>query len=171
MKIVIIGFATSYKSTIARHLSQKLNIPLFDVDKLAESQAGLTISQMFAQKGESYFRDIESQVLCQLSTQDNCVVSCGGGSVMSPQFSQLAQNATVVWLKVDGKNAHGRLNGHTRPLFDKLTVDQLTQKIAERTPYYAKFATLEVNTNGKGSKQVFAEVCKSLNLNWPILLS
>ena len=165
MKIVIIGFATSYKSTIARHLSQKLNMPLMDVDKLVESQSGITISQMFAEKGETYFRDLESQVLCDLATKDDCIISCGGGSVMSPHFAPLTQNATVVWLKVDGKSAHSRLNGHTRPLFDKLSVDELTQKIAERTPYYAKYATIKIDTKGKGSKQVFADVCKSLNLN------
>ena len=164
MKIVIIGFATSYKSTVAKHLSQKLNLPLFDVDKLAENQAGMPISQIFATQGEQAFRDVENQVLNNLATKPVGVVSCGGGSVMSQAFDALAQNATVVWLKVDGPTAHARLNGHTRPLFDKLTVDQLTVKIAERTPYYAKYATVTLDTSSKTSNQVVAELCKLLHV-------
>ena len=165
MKLVIIGFATSYKSSVARHLSQKLNIPLFDVDKLVESQSGMSIAQIFAQHGESHFRYLESQVIEELATKTNCVVSCGGGSVLSEAFEQLATNATIVWLKVDGKNVHRRLTGRTRPLFDNLSVAQLEQKIEQRNPYYAKFATVDVDTNGKSSKQVVAELCSKLNIN------
>ena len=164
MKLVIIGFATSYKSSVARQLSQKLNIPVFDIDKLVESQAGATISQIFATEGEGSFRALENQVIANLSTKTNCIISCGGGSVLSSEFPTLVQDATVLWLKVNGKTAHSRLNGHTRPLFDKLTVDQLTQKIDARNPYYANYATLEVDTNGKTSKQVVAEVRKLLGV-------
>lgn len=165
MKLVLIGFATSYKSTVAKHLSQKLNIPLFDIDKLVESQAGTTIAQIFAEQGESHFRKMESQVILDLSQKEDCVISCGGGSVMSQDFPQLCQNATVLWLKVDAKSAHRRLNGHTRPLFDGLSVEELYQKIAERTPLYAKYATLTLDTSNKGSKKVLAEVYKLLKLN------
>lgn len=165
MKLVIIGFATSYKSTVAKHLSHKLNIPLLDIDKLVESQAGATIAQIFAEQGESHFRALESHVILDLSQKDDCVISCGGGSVLSPDFPQLCQNATVLWLKVDAKSAHKRLNGHTRPLFDNLTEQQLAHKIAERTPLYAKYANLTLDTSAKGSKQVLAEVCKLLKLN------
>lgn len=164
MKLVIIGFATSYKSTVAKHLSQKLNIPLFDVDKLAESKSGMTVSQIFATQGEQAFRQIESEVLRDLALKSAGIVSCGGGSVLSHAFPQLAQNATVVWLQVDGKTAHARLNGHTRPLFDKLSVSELTAKIDERNPHYAKYATLTLDTSRKTSKQVIDQLCDLLHI-------
>lgn len=164
MKLIIIGFATSYKSTVAKHLSKKLNLPLFDVDKLIEEQAGMSISQIFAEHGESYFREMESAVICHLATKPTGIVSCGGGSVLSQDFPRLVQNATVLWLKVDAKTAHKRLNGVTRPLFDNLTVSELSTKIDQRNPLYAKYATIELDTSGKPSKQVVDEVCKLLHV-------
>lgn len=164
MKLIIIGFATSYKSTVAKHLSKKLNLPLFDVDKLIEEQAGMPISQIFAEHGEGYFREMESAVICHLATKPTGIVSCGGGSVLSQDFPSLVQNATVLWLKVDAKTAHKRLNGVTRPLFDNLTVSELSTKIDQRNPLYAKYATIELDTSGKPSKQVVDEVCKLLRI-------
>lgn len=164
MKLTIIGFATSYKSTVAKHLSKKLNLPLYDVDKLIEEQAGMSISQIFAEHGEGYFREMESGVICRLATKPTGIVSCGGGSVLSPEFPSLAQNTTVLWLKVDAKTAHKRLNGVTRPLFDSLTVGELSTKIDQRNPLYAKYATVELDTSGKPSKQVVEEVYKLLHL-------
>jgi shikimate kinase len=164
MKLIIIGFATSYKSTVAKHLSKKLNLPLFDVDKLIEEQVSMPISQIFAEYGEVFFRELESNIICDLATKPTGIVSCGGGSVLSHDFSNLTQNATVLWLKVDAKTAHKRLNGVTRPLFDNLTVSELSAKIAERNPLYAKYATMELDTSGKPSKQVVEEVCKLLHV-------
>ena len=164
MKFVIIGFATSYKSTVSKHLSQKLNLPLFDVDKLAESQAGMYVSQIFATQGEQAFRSLESKILRDLATQTEGVVSCGGGSVLSADFPLLTKDATVVWLKVNGKSAHKRLNGHTRPLFDKMSIGELTAKIDERNPHYEKYATISLDTSGKTSKLVVAELCALLKI-------
>ncbi len=164
MKLVIIGFATSYKSTVAKRLSHKLNLPLFDVDKLAERKADMTVAQIFATQGEDVFRNLESQVLRDLATKPVGVVSCGGGSVLSADFPLLCQNATVVWLKVDGKNAKRRLNGHTRPLFDNLTLSQLCEKIEQRNALYSKYATIQVDTNGKSSKQVLENLFELLEI-------
>lgn len=164
MKLVFIGFATAYKSTVAKQLSQKLNLPLFDVDETIQSQTGKTIMQIFAEHGEDYFRTLESNLLLQLSQRENCVVSCGGGSVLSPNFANLAQNATVIWLQVDAQNVVSRLDGRSRPLFDGLTEDQLATKIDLRTPSYQEYATVQVDTNNKTSQQVFEQLCKLLKI-------
>lgn len=164
MKLVLIGFATAYKSTVAKQLSQKLNLPLFDVDDTIQSQTGKTITQIFAEQGEDYFRMLESALLLQLSATQNCVISCGGGSVLSQEFSKLCQNATVIWLKVDAQNVASRLDGHSRPLFDGLTTQQLASKIDMRTPFYQKHATVQIDTSNKTSAQVFDELCQLLKI-------
>lgn len=164
MKLVLIGFATAYKSTVAKQLSQKLNLPLFDVDETIQLQTGKTITQIFAEHGEDYFRSLESNLLLQLSKRKNCVVSCGGGSVLSPNFANLVQNATVIWLQVDAQNVVSRLDGRSRPLFDGLTEGQLATKIDIRAPFYQKYATVQVDTNNKTSQQVFEQLCKLLKI-------
>ncbi len=164
MKFILIGFATAYKSTVAKQLSQKLNLPLYDVDNVIQSQEGMSITQIFASHGEGYFRQLESRTLLQLSTITDCVISCGGGSVTSCDFYKLCHNATVIWLQVDAQNVLSRLDGHSRPLFDGLTVEQLAVKIANRTPLYQKYATVQLDTNGKTSQQVFDGLCQLLKI-------
>lgn len=164
MKFVLIGFATAYKSTVAKQLSQKLNLPVCDVDETIQRQTGKTITQIFAEHGEDYFRTLESNLLLQLSQTENCVISCGGGSVLSPDFQKLAQNATVIWLQVDEQNVTSRLDGRSRPLFDGLTEQQLATKIDLRTPFYQKYATVLVDTNNKTSQQVFDALCQQLKI-------
>ena len=156
MKIILIGFATTYKSTVGKILAQKLNLPLFDVDSQIEHSQGKTIPHIFAEQGEEYFRKCESQMLSVCPS--TAVVSCGGGTPLSQNFSSFCQNSIVIWLTATAKTVISRLGSPARPLFDGLTIEQIAQKIEQRNAVYKQFASVVLSTDGKTSNQVADEI-------------
>lgn len=162
MKAVIIGFAACYKSSAGRLAAQKLNCDFADVDKLIENKAGASAGEILRTQGETAFRQLETQVLCELAQRDNVIVSCGGGSVLSPTFELLAENSTAVWLTASAKTIYNRLNGRTRPLFDNLSLNELEVKIKERGALYSKYAAVKISTDNRSSAQVAEEIVSLL---------
>ena len=77
--IFLIGFMGAGKSTIAKVLKEKLNVPLCEMDEMIAEQQKMAISDIFAQYGETYFRDLETQLVKDISEKDGVIVSCGGG--------------------------------------------------------------------------------------------
>lgn len=80
--IFLIGFMGAGKSTIAKVLKEKLNVPLCEMDEMIAEQQKMAISDIFAQYGETYFRDLETQLVKDISEKDGVIVSCGGGAVL-----------------------------------------------------------------------------------------
>lgn len=163
MKILLIGFASSGKSTVGRLLAEQLRLDFYDSDALVEQVAECSVSQIFSDHGEKYFRALENKILQRLIKQDNAVVALGGGSVLCADFNALAHGSTVVWLQVSVQSVAARLVGDTsRPLFDDLPVEMLHGLIAERTPLYRAAANLCVCTDGKTPSQVVQEIARRL---------
>ncbi|MBW5390632.1 shikimate kinase [Brachyspira hampsonii] len=81
--IFIIGLPGCGKSALSKMLAEKLNYNLYDMDSFIENKEGRTITDIFANNGEDYFRNIESEVLHELSFLSNAVISTGGGIVLS----------------------------------------------------------------------------------------
>ena len=153
-KIVLIGFAATYKSSVGKLLSEKLNLPHVDTDDVLQTNARQTIQQIFDTHGEQAFRRAENDLIGQLCTQDNVVISCGGGSVLASNFTELAQNAVVVWLTATAQTIKSRLGTPARPLFDGLTESQLQQYVDSRTLHYQQYANVCLPTDGLSSTQV-----------------
>lgn len=162
-KIVLIGFACSYKSTVGKILSEKLGFRHFDTDAEIERIEKKSVSEIFSDDGESYFRAIEQSVLADLCDAQNAVISCGGGAVLAPEFAALAQRATVVWLTATAQTVSERLDGVTRPLFDGLPFEQLQAMVDVRSAVYRNYADMEVPTDNITSSQVANEVLAELN--------
>lgn len=102
MKIFLIGMPGSGKTTVGKLLAQKMEMPFIDLDVEIEKREGLKIKEIFADKGESYFREVESKVLKEVATRNtNFVVATGGGA---PCFHHgidiINQNGTSVFLDV-----------------------------------------------------------------------
>src|SRR5665213_218339 len=100
MKIVLIGFMGSGKTTAAPLLAEKLGLEVVEMDDMIVQKAGgKSIVDIFQAGGETAFRDLEMAVAGDLRDRNNVVISCGGGVVMSQAtMDSLAQNATVVEL-------------------------------------------------------------------------
>ncbi len=94
--IYLIGFSYTGKSTVARQISVNLHIDFADIDELVESRAGKSIPEIFATEGESVFRELESEVLREVSQWPNMVVATGGGIVLDPENRAAMQRTGAV---------------------------------------------------------------------------
>lgn len=153
-KIILIGFAACYKSTVGKLLADKLNCECVDIDTEIEHANKLSIQQIFATHGETYFRKEESRLLRSLADKSNVVVSCGGGSVLSSDFALFAKDSVVVWLTATAQTVQSRLGAVARPLFDGLTAAQIDEYIQSRSLLYTKYAQAKIATDGKQSSEV-----------------
>lgn len=157
-KIVLIGFAACYKTSVGRLLAEKLNWQFVDTDAEIERQSQCGIQQIFEQYGEQTFRQMEDQALLSCVDLRNTVVACGGGSVLCANFTQLVKDSVVVALTANLQSVASRLGQTGRPLFDKLTEQQLHEFMKMRAPLYGKYACVTFSTDNFTSQQVAEQV-------------
>ena len=156
-KIILIGFACCGKSSVGKILANRLNYAFVDTDCEIAKRSNLSVEEIFGRYGENYFRRLESELLTTL-VEDCTVVSCGGGSVLSENFNAFSADGRVVWLTATAQTVHERLGDVPRPLFDKLSVDELTEYMLRRNPFYEKYAHVKFATDCKTPEQVAEEI-------------
>lgn len=155
--IYLTGFMTSGKSTVGPILANVLGWNFFDLDKEIENREKMSIVEIFETKGEKYFREVETEVLKELSRNTDIVISLGGGTITSDiNLKILNESGKIIYLKVSTDILYHRLkNKIDRPLFRDLTLGQSTEedfkkKINEilnnRIGYYEK-ADLVISTD------------------------
>ncbi|MBD3893444.1 shikimate kinase [Hydrogenophaga sp.] len=149
MTISLIGMPGSGKSTVGRQLARRLALPFTDSDQVIEQRLGCSIRAFFEREGEARFRDIEQELLDELTQGPTAVLSTGGGSVLRPLNRQrLRQRTQVVYLHTSAQELFHRLrNDRIRPL---LQVDDPLQRLqalfALRDPLYRETAHVVVET-------------------------
>lgn len=143
MIIFLIGFMGSGKSTLGRRLAKKISYDFMDMDKVLEESEGIGVPEIFAQKGEAYFRQKETELLKNLDQTRNMVVATGGGLPCHDDNMELINSKGVsVYLRMKVASLVCRLENAqmVRPLLQNLAADELQQyienKLAEREPYY-----------------------------------
>ncbi|MEQ8221402.1 MAG: shikimate kinase, partial [Candidatus Eremiobacterota bacterium] len=122
MNIVLTGFMGSGKSTCGKILADITGMKFIDTDKLIEEKTGFTVSDIFTHYGEKKFREIESNVIEEVSNMDGCVIATGGGAVMSSQnMDNLRKKGKIIYLHISYDMAMERTgkNIETRPLINK----------------------------------------------------
>ncbi len=148
MKIFLVGFMGSGKTTIGKKLANYLDFKFIDLDKLIEDKAGMSISEYFSRFGEDAFRVMEGQVLRESVYPENSVIAAGGGTpCFHDNMRWMNENGKVVYLSLPPKALASRLEHSTteRPLIKHLRGDELVsfiaKKLREREPFYnqAKF--------------------------------
>lgn len=143
MRIFFIGLPGSGKSTVAKLLAQRLNYKFIDMDTAISAREDMSINDIFKEKGEAYFRQVETKVLNSLNEIDNVVIACGGGVCLYNPKSSF--KGLVIFLKVDVKVLEGRLvNDETRPLLKKNSIYELA---LERNDKYSQIADLTIENN------------------------
>lgn len=145
-KLILVGFACAGKTTVGKLYAEKYNTKFVDTDSEIERRCGMSVGEIFAKYGEEYFRKQEAALLADLP-DNNCVISCGGGTPTVEGFADFVADATVVWLKASLEAVKSRLGDVVRPLFDGLTEAELAEKIAVRSKIYAEFADYVVDTD------------------------
>ena len=167
--ICIMGLMGSGKSIIGKDLSKNLNLKFYDTDKEIELRTNKKISEIFKEEGESYFRDIEEKVCIEILNINNCVVSLGGGSIISKKTRKIIKNNSYsIYLQVNLKNLQNRLKfSKKRPLLNKnLNNSEILKNILkDRQKYYEK-ADLIINNDGDRSqslKEIKSQLSKYAN--------
>ena len=134
LNIYLVGMMGSGKTTIGRHLAQKLQYRFADTDQTIQAIAKKPITEIFQQEGEAYFRELETKVLAELSVYTRSVISTGGGIIQQQLNWSYLRHGLIVWLDVDLEILKKRLAGdQTRPLADKLE-----SLLKTRRPLYAQ---------------------------------
>ena len=139
--LVLIGMMGSGKSTIGYLLAKKLKFLFIDIDKNIEKNEETTISNIFKEKGEKYFRDIEEKItLDVLKKKSNCVISLGGGAFINKNIQELVLKKNIsFWLKWKNSTIIKRLkNVNKRPLLKKMNHKQIENLNTERSKLYSK---------------------------------
>jgi len=146
MKIVLLGYMASGKSAVGKKLAEQLNLLFIDLDNYIEECEKMSISNIFEQKGEIYFRKMESIYLKQLfELKKDCIISLGGGTpCYSNNMDVITENSDSFYLKATINTIFTRLKNKTsqRPLVSTIGIDNLKEFIAkhlfERNVYYEK---------------------------------
>ena len=158
---MLVGLPGSGKSTVGPLLARRLDCSFVDLDTQIEHETGLAVSEIFARRGESEFRRIESELTARLASQPDLVLSAGGGWMLH----NMLPNALTVWLQVDPDEAAMRLSEHAarRPLLQPDPLQRLQELLAERAPVYER-ADVHLNTNGKTPAAVADEIAAALEM-------
>ena len=145
MKIFLIGFMGSGKTTLGRKLAARMGCEFIDLDHKLEQQVELSIAEYFSIFGEDAFRTLESEVLKKTIYSDNVVISTGGGlPCYFDNMEWMKANGKVVYIKLSPKTLADRLESgkEERPLLQDKHGDDLIafieQKLAEREGFYSQ---------------------------------
>ncbi len=137
--IVLVGFMGSGKSLTSNKLAESLKRVIVSTDKLIEAREGRTITDIFQDSGEPYFRKLEKEIVGEVSKRDGVIIDCGGGVVLdSENVGNLKAGGTVFYLSASPERIYNNIKDQKhRPLLD---VEDPQAKIAEllaaRQSYY-----------------------------------
>ena len=165
--IVLIGLSGSGKSTIGAALSKQLNFSFIDIDGRIEQNEGTSITEIFTQKGEGRFRELERETVLELDLSSPSVLALGGGAWMQDEIRGfLSPIAKIIYLEADVASILQRLeNNNSRPLLDDLgkRKEDLEHQLETRKRVYTE-ADITVNAN-TAVPEVTQEIIRKLRLS------
>ena len=147
------GLMGSGKSIIGKDLSKYLNLEFYDTDKEIELKMKKSISSIFEEDGEDYFRDIEEKICLELLTNNNCIISLGGGSIINKKIRKvIKKNSYSIYLQVQLNNLVNRLkSSKKRPLLNQNVnkIEILKKLYDDRKKFYERADLIINNDNDK----------------------
>ena len=158
--IVLIGMMGSGKTTIGKLLGEKLTLRSIDIDVIIEQNEKRTVSEIFQNEGEKYFRNIERETIKKNFTNKDVIISLGGGA-FEDQLTQelLLKNSTVIYLKTSPNIILERIKNNTnRPLLrNQMTVEKIQSIILQRQKNY-ELANITILTDNKNTDKIVEEI-------------
>lgn len=155
------------KSSVGKALSRELSTSFLDTDVIIEEEQGCSISEIFAEKGEQFFRVVEREVVLKALHSNKGVISLGGGAVLDPQVQNeiTKSSATVIYLCVGLNNVVARItNRGDRPLVATEPEKEWLTLFNQRESIYRRLATIEVSTDNKKAHEVARELVHLMGL-------
>ena len=155
-KIVIIGMPGCGETTVSRILGKELNLKIYDVDDYIQKKTSKTIAELF-EKGEDYFRDIETQCCIELSKKSNILIATGGGAVKRKENMEcFKDDSVIVFIDRPVDNILGDVDVSKRPLL-KDGKEKLIKLYEERYLLYKEYAD-EIVVNNSNIDDVVNKV-------------
>ena len=137
--LVLTGMMGVGKTTVGKRLAEKLGNRFIDIDKIIETKENKTITEIFANKGENYFRKIEKEITIDILNKKNVVIALGGGAFINPNIRKEIRNTSIsVWLDLSLKTLITRIsNTKKRPLLKEGNLKEAINRIySERKKIY-----------------------------------
>lgn len=161
--VILTGMMGSGKTTVGKELATILNYNFVDLDEIIENKYG-KITDIFSQKGEKYFRELETQELKNLEKQSNFVLSTGGGIILKDENIKILKDlGQVFYLSAKSETIYNRIkNQKHRPLLNtqnpKKTIEEILSK---RLGKYKKSGE-KITTDDKSAKEIAGEIYEKL---------
>ncbi len=166
--IILIGYMGSGKSTVGRKAAKAVEYAFLDTDELIEKEEGITISKLFEEKGEPYFREKETETLLRLMEEPKGnIIATGGGLPMREGNAELLKKlGTVVYLKAETDTLVKRLSGDTtRPLLQNGELrEKIETMLAVRGPVYEAAADVVIQTDNMSFYEIICQMEKLLKI-------
>jgi shikimate kinase len=169
MKIILIGYRCTGKTSVGKRIAERLGISFCDIDDLIQAEAGMTIAEIVAAGGWKAFRQRERAIIKALPSSSVGIIAVGGGAVVDAMNrTVLKKLGSCVWLTADVKTIVERIRADQgsdakRPPLSRNGLEQETVTILrERTPLYEALADFVVATTGKKIDTIADEVCGML---------
>lgn len=147
--IFLCGYTSSGKTTIGKELAKQLHVPFYDTDKLITVKTGHTPQEIFAEKGDAYFRDTEHEIAKEVASYPPCVVSTGGGMLTFSRNGDLLSKAgTIIYINRPFEDCYNSLmKNPDRPLIKNNTKEELLDRYNKRAVSYQAYAAFAVKND------------------------
>jgi len=163
--LVLTGFMGVGKTSVGKILARKLEREFVDMDAVIEAREGIAIREVFASRGEAYFRQVEAAVCVELAARENVVIATGGGALVNAPNRAAFANALIICLDANLDAILARIGDATdRPMLAGDERRARIQALMElRQPAYAQIAT-HLDTTGKSPDEIADEIIALLEL-------
>lgn len=151
------------KSTVSACFSRVYGMRQCEMDEIVEKEEGSSISEIFAEKGESYFRQLETNLLKRFRNETNLIVSCGGGTAMREHnVLEMKTNGKIILLLASPETIYERVHdSHNRPLLEgNMNISYIRELLEVRMPKYQAAADYTVATDGKTAEEICKEILR-----------
>ncbi len=174
--VYIAGFMGSGKSTIGPILANTLGWDFFDLDRVIEKKTGMKVSEIFENKGEAFFRNLEKETLAGLTSKNKVIIALGGGTVTNQDNINLVKKTgKLIYLKTSPESVYLRLRyKRDRPLLtNNGTVDlnrsdfvnKVGKLMQDRKKYYEQ-ANITIDTDIESIGKIVDRIAKIIKRNY-----
>lgn len=164
--LALIGFMGTGKTSVGRLVAESLGFEFLDTDEMIQSRTGRSITDIFARDGEPAFRELERQMVKELSTRERTVISTGGGLPTNPEnMEALKSFALVVCLWAGPEKIWERVRHQShRPLLHDADPQQKIRDLLDvRKPFYQQ-ADVLMNTDQRSAREVAQQITLQFKL-------
>ena len=164
--LVFLGMMGSGKSSIGSLVAKKLKFDFIDVDNEIEKETGISISKIFEEKGEDYFRKIEEKITLKVLKINSTVISLGGGGFINKIIrKEVLKNHISFWLNWNNQILLNRIkNSKKRPIAFNAKDNELIDLIKKRSNIYSK-ALYEIKCDKLSKSEIVKKILENYEIN------